>query len=65
MRSRIESEWTGWSGETIVKLTNGSVWEQAEYYYRYQYKYRPEVVVDNNRMLVAGMARAVRVRRIA
>lgn len=65
MKSRIEGEWTGWSGETVVKLTNGSVWEQAEYYYRYQYKYRPEVVIENNRMLVDGMTKAIRVRRIA
>ena len=64
MKSRVEGEWTGWDGDTIVRLANGSVWRQAEYHYRYQYKYRPEVIVDGNRMLVAGMTKAVRVRRI-
>lgn len=63
MRSRIDGEWNGWDGETVVTLLDGSVWEQAEYYYRYQYKYRPAVEVSNGRMLVDGMPRAVRVRR--
>lgn len=65
MRSRVEGEWTGWDGDTIVRLTNGSIWRQDEYYYRYQYKYRPEVVVDGNKMHVDGMTKAVRVRRIS
>ena len=43
MKARINGSWTGWYGNTIVKLTNGSVWEQAEYYYEYRYSYRPEV----------------------
>ncbi|MDP9117354.1 MAG: hypothetical protein M3O28_08935 [Actinomycetota bacterium] len=64
MRSCIEGEWTGWDGSTVVTLVDGSVWEQDEYYYRYQYKYRPEVVVDGNRMHVDGMPKTIRVRRI-
>jgi hypothetical protein len=64
MRSRIEGEWTGWDGSTVVTLVNGSVWQQEEYYYRYQYKYRPEVIVDGNRMHVDGMPKAIRVRRL-
>ncbi len=64
MRSRIEGEWTGWDGSTVVTLVNGSVWQQDEYYYRYQYKYRPEVIVDGNRMHVDGMPKAIRVRRL-
>jgi hypothetical protein len=39
VKARINGSWTGWSGNTIVKLTNGSVWEQAEYYYEYRYSY--------------------------
>ena len=64
MKSKIDGEWYGWDGDTIVRLTNGSVWRQMQYYYRYQYKYRPEVIIDGNQMLVAGMPKAVRVRRI-
>jgi hypothetical protein len=60
----VNGSWTGWSGDTIVKLTNGSVWEQAEYYYEYRYAYRPEAIIAHGRMQVAGMNRAVRVRRL-
>jgi len=36
MQTRIAGAWTGWSGDTIVKLANGTVWRQDQYYYRYQ-----------------------------
>lgn len=64
MRKQIEDEWEGWDGDTIVRLTDGSVWRQAEYYYEYRYAYRPQVVLDGGAMYVDGMRRAVRVRRI-
>lgn len=64
MQSRVEGEWTGWSGDTVVRLANGSVWRQEQYYYRYQYKHRPRVVVDGRFMHLEGMPKAVRVRRI-
>lgn len=64
MKSRVEGEWTGWSGDTIVKLDNGTVWRQDQYHYCYQYKYRPVVIVEGNMMHVDGMSKAVRVRRI-
>ncbi len=64
MQTRIAGAWTGWSGDTIVKLANGTVWRQDQYYYRYQYKYRPRVVIEGRYMHVEGMPKAVRVRRI-
>jgi hypothetical protein len=64
MRSKVEGEWYGWDGDTIVRLANGTVWRQTQYFYRYQYKYRPDVILDGNLMLVAGMPKAIRVRRI-
>lgn len=64
LKAYVSGSWSGWSGDTIVKLTNGSVWEQAEYYYEYRYAYRPEVTMANGKMQVAGMNRAVRVRRL-
>jgi hypothetical protein len=64
MRSRVDGSWTGWSGDTVVKLTNGTVWRQVQYYYRYQYRYRPEVIVDGKMMYVEGMPKAVRVERL-
>jgi hypothetical protein len=64
MKSRVQAEWTGWDGDTIVKLDNGSVWQQEQYYYEYRYAYRPVATIDGNMMLVEGMRKAVRVRRI-
>jgi len=64
VKSRVGGTWTGWDGSTVVKLVNGWVWEQVGGYYRYQYKYRPEVSVEGNKMHVDGMPRAVLVRRL-
>lgn len=64
MRKQVEDEWEGWDGDTVVRLTDGSVWRQAEYYYEYRYAYRPQVILDGDAMYVDGMRRAVRVRRI-
>jgi hypothetical protein len=60
----IDGAWTGWSGDTIVQLTDGSVWRQDEYRYEYHYAYRPKVEISKGKMQVAGMRHAVRVRRI-
>ena len=65
--SRIDGEFNGWDGNTIVQLTNGQVWQQLEYCYHYRYAYRPSVTITNDggsRMLVDGVPRAVRVERI-
>lgn len=64
MKRHVDGSWKGWDGKTVVRLTDGSVWQQDEYRYEYRYSYRPEVVVDRNRMLVVGMSRPVRVRRL-
>lgn len=64
MRLHIDGSWTGWSGDTVVQLTDGSVWRQAEYHYAYRYAYRPEVTITNGKMLVKGMTKAIRVRRV-
>lgn len=60
----VDGEWTGWSGDTIVQLSDGSVWRQDEYHYSYHYAYRPEVNISNGKMLVKGMSKEIRVRRI-
>lgn len=65
MNLRIDGTWQGWSGDTIVQLTDGSVWRQDEYRYEYRYSYRPKVRIEQRRMMVDGMQRAVRVRRLA
>jgi len=60
----VDGAWTGWYGDTIVQLTDGSVWRQAQYHYEYHYAYRPQAKVINNKLQVAGMSRAIPVRRI-
>jgi len=64
MTHYIDGSWSGWDGSTLLRLTDGSVWEQAEYHYEYHYAYRPSVVITGDKMLVQGMRRAVRVRRL-
>jgi len=59
----VDGSWSGWDGDTIVQLTDGSVWRQDEYFYEYHYAYRPAVTVSSGKMLVKGMNRAIRVRR--
>lgn len=61
----VDDEWQGWDGETIVHLSDGSYWQQAEYLYEYRYAYRPAVEVVNGMMSVEGMTRAVRVKPIS
>lgn len=60
----VDGSWEGWRGNTVVVLTDGSVWRQTEYRYEYRYAYRPKVVIARGRMHVDGMRHAVRVERI-
>jgi hypothetical protein len=45
IESTISGEFSGWDGETIFKLDDGQIWEQAEYSYMYSYQYRPDVTI--------------------
>ena len=33
IESRVDGDFSGWEGETIVKLTNGQIWQQTEFHY--------------------------------
>jgi hypothetical protein len=67
-KSKIEGEFEGWDGETIVQLANGQVWRQVSYYYEYRYAYMPDVVVyqDGRKwmMHVEGTRKAVEVEQL-
>lgn len=65
MNLRVSGDWKGWNGETIVQLSNGTYWRQAEYLYEHRYAYRPAAEIIDGRMMVEGMKRAVRVQRIS
>lgn len=68
IESTIAGEFQGWDGETIFKLDNGQIWQQAEYDYMYSYSYRPEVTIYQTssgcRMKVEDEEETVLVRRI-
>jgi hypothetical protein len=50
IESSISGEVSGWSGETIFKLDNGQIWQQAEYDYTYFYEYHPDVTIYETRL---------------
>lgn len=50
IESAITGEVHGWDGETIFKLDNGQIWQQAEYDYTYFfYEYHPDVTIYQTR----------------
>jgi hypothetical protein len=65
IESQIDGDFEGWEGETIVKLMNGQIWQQAEYHYDYDYSFMAEVVIYRSggsyKMKVEGIDEAVRV----
>src|SRR6266852_5773567 len=68
IESTIAGDFNGWEGETIFKLDNGQIWQQAEYAYTYSYSYRPEVTIyqvrGGCRMKVQDEDETILVRRI-
>jgi hypothetical protein len=68
IESTIAGDFNGWEGETIFKLDNGQIWEQAEYDYTYSYSYRPDVTIYSTsggcRMKVEDEDETILVRRI-
>ena len=68
IETQIDGEFEGWEGETVVKLMNGQVWIQSEYYYEYCYAYMPTVLIYKSssgwKMKVEGVSRAVGVKQL-
>ena len=68
VESTISGEIEGWDGDTIFKLDNGQIWQQAAYDYTYFYAYRPEVTIYQAsagcRMKVEDETETVLVKRI-
>jgi hypothetical protein len=68
VESKIDGEFEGWEGETVVKLLNGQIWQQSDYYYHYHYAFMPDVLVYRSggdwKMKVEGVDKPVGVRRI-
>jgi hypothetical protein len=68
IEASISGEFQGWDGETIFKLDNGQIWQQAEYDYEYDYEYNPDVTIYSTgagcKMKVEGEDETVLVKRI-
>ena len=68
IESSIDGDFKGWEGETIVKLLNGQVWQQSEYYYHYHYAFGARVRIfslnGQYKMQVEGIDKAVGVIRL-
>ena len=43
--SQIDGDFNGFEGETIIKLMNGQIWQQTEYWYQYHYSFMPKVII--------------------
>ena len=68
IESKIDGDFEGWSGDTIFKLRNGQIWQQASYSYTYSYKYSPDVIIFSSsggcKMQVEGMSRLIAVKQL-
>ena len=68
IESYIDGTFEGWDGETIFKLVNGQIWQQAAYSYTYHYAYRPEVLIMKTaggyKMKVEDVEETIYVRRL-
>lgn len=68
IESQIDGDYEGWEGETIIKLTNGQIWQQSEYYYTYHYAFMPKVMIfasgPGYKMKVDGVEKSVGVIRL-
>jgi hypothetical protein len=68
IESYIDGDFEGWEGETIFKLSNGQIWQQASYSYTYHYAYSPKVIIFQKdgayHMSVEGVNDTIRVQRL-
>lgn len=68
IESYIDGTFEGWDGDTLFKLRNGQIWEQASYSYTYHYAYSPEVLIYSTaggyKMVVEGVSETIYVRRL-
>jgi hypothetical protein len=68
IETQINGTFEGWDGETIFKLSNGQIWQQAAYAYIYHYAYRPKLLIYSSgsvyRMKVEGVDSSIPVKRL-
>jgi hypothetical protein len=68
IESRIDGEFEGWDGETVVKLANGQVWQQSDLHIEIHLALNPKVIIYRSgsvyKMMVEGTRKAVEVQRL-
>lgn len=68
IESQIDGEFEGFEGETIIKLINGQIWQQTEYYYHYHYAYSPSINIfklsSGYKIKVDGVEKLIGVKRL-
>ena len=68
IETRIDGDFEGWEGETVVRLMNGQVWQQTEFHFHYHYAFMPRVLIYRSgggyKMKVDGVEKAVGVTRL-
>lgn len=68
IESKINGEFKGWEGETVFKLMNGQIWQQASYNYTYHYAYMPSVIIYRSGSVyqrrVEGVNETISVKRL-
>ncbi|MDG4945105.1 hypothetical protein NMK71_01645 [Weeksellaceae bacterium KMM 9713] len=68
IRTNINGTFNGWEGDSVFKMMDGSVWQQAEYDYHYHYAYMPNVLIYSKNgstyMSVEGVDKEIRVNKI-
>lgn len=68
IETQIDGDFEGWDGDTVWKMANGQIWQQAEYSYTYSYAFCPEVVIYRSsggwKMKVEDESEVVAVKRI-
>ncbi len=68
IETRIDGNFDGWEGETIFKMQNGTIWQQASYAYKYHFAYSPKVLIyaksNGTYLKVDGVNDEIRVKKI-
>jgi hypothetical protein len=68
VETQVNGDFHGWTGATIIKLSNGQVWQQIEYHYEYHYAYMPKALIypsgGGHKMRVDGTSKPIGVQRL-
>lgn len=70
LNQRVKGTWRGWRGDTVVELSDGSVWQQDDFHRELAVELNPEVILDvssriarTGRMSVGRSDKFVKVKR--